>query len=158
MLDRGVRRRRRRWRRQSIDRLEFRRSAARGASVASELSSLSLSLSLSFSFSSFVSFFLSLFFLFFLSSSVHSTWLSVSLFCCAFYRVLPGFTGFYRVFFLRATRSDGFIGGGFHWVLPSFYRVPTRFDQVLRIFCEFYRVLLGFTGFYRVLSDYVGLY
>ena len=56
-----------------------------------------------------------------------------------FYRVLPGFTGFY-------------------WVLPScFLRfgldVPSRKESG-KMIDGFYRVLLGFTGFYWVLPSY----
>ena len=57
---------------------------------------------------------------------------SVTEFGSLFYRVLRGFTGFYRVWQFFAVHLLSFTG--IYWVLPGF--------------SGFYRVLVGFAGIY----------
>ena len=60
-----------------------------------------------------------------------------------FYRVLPGFTRFQRVFI-----GLNPIDQSFYWVLPSF----TELDYILNPFDPV--LLISITGFYRVLPSF----
>ena len=76
-------------------------------------------------------------------------WLST-----AFYRVLPGFTGFLLANGVSLVSSSsgwvllGFTG--FYWLSTAFYLVLPDFAGFYWVLMAFYRVLPSFTEFYRV--------